>query len=43
MEASLIFGNMLWPALLTIGVISLLDYILDRKKLAEIVLLFLIF
>jgi|GEM_PF-1006806 len=35
MEASLIFGNMLWPALLTIGVISLLDYILDRKKISR--------
>ena len=32
MEASLLLSNMIWPALLTIGVISLLDYILDGKK-----------
>lgn len=32
METSLLLGNMIWPAFLTIGVISILDYILDRKK-----------
>ncbi|WP_297281662.1 hypothetical protein [uncultured Anaerococcus sp.] len=28
----LLIKNMIWPALLTGGVISFLDYILDRKK-----------
>lgn len=28
----LLIKNMIWPAILTIGVISFLEYILDRKK-----------
>ena len=28
----LLMKNMIWPALMTVGIISFLDYILDRKK-----------
>lgn len=35
MDESLLLGNIIWPAILTIGVISFLDYILDRKKISR--------
>ena len=33
----LLIKNTIWPAILTIGVISLLNYIIDRKKLSKII------
>lgn len=33
----LLLKNTIWPAILTIGVISLLNYIIDRKKFAKII------
>lgn len=32
----LLLKNTVWPAILTVGVISLLNYIIDRKKIAKI-------
>lgn len=29
----LLIKNMIWPALMTVAIISFLDYILDRKKM----------
>lgn len=36
----LLIKNTIWPAILTIGVISLLNYIIDRKKLSKIIAIF---
>ena len=33
----LLIKNTVWPAILTTGVISLLNYIIDRKKLSKII------